>query len=296
VDYYKRYMGDYQRDTSHLSLAEHGAYTVLLDHYYSRRRPLPGAMESLHRLCRATTKLEQGAVNAVADEFFLLEDDGLRHNQRADEEIEKWEQMAQENRERGKRGGRPKKNPNGNPGGNQSGFNGDNPDETQRVSSGFEKQAFSKPAENPLQILSQKPKPEPHPQSVCAREEAGEPLEGQPGDGDESEPSRGVKGKPADNPDDPLHTWKRDEPQCDVQAHETWIEYRTQEGEDLKAHVRLMNARFLAKKGTPEQQRAFIEKIIRLKFKRIAEPTWGAEAAKPAKEGRTHAGLPIVNP
>lgn len=26
MDYYKRYMGDYERDTGHLSLTAHGAY------------------------------------------------------------------------------------------------------------------------------------------------------------------------------------------------------------------------------------------------------------------------------
>jgi uncharacterized protein YdaU (DUF1376 family) len=104
MDYYKRYMGDYQRDTSHLSLAEHGAYTVLLDHYYSRRKPLPESREALWRLCRATSKLEQAAVSAVADEFFPIAPDGLRHNPRADDEIAKWEAISAEASESGRRG------------------------------------------------------------------------------------------------------------------------------------------------------------------------------------------------
>ena len=33
--FYKRYLGDYQRDTGHLSMLEHGAYTLLLDAFYA---------------------------------------------------------------------------------------------------------------------------------------------------------------------------------------------------------------------------------------------------------------------
>lgn len=163
MDYYKRYMGDYQRDTGDLSLAQHGAYTVLLDHYYSVRKPLPAAMEKLHRLCRATTKGEQEAVETIADEFFPVGQDGLRHNGRADEEIEKWEVFAEENREKGKLGGRPKKNPtvnpSGNPPGNPVGYSGDNPDETRRVTK-RETQRFEK--EGVLETRT-KPYPDPNP-------------------------------------------------------------------------------------------------------------------------------------
>jgi uncharacterized protein YdaU (DUF1376 family) len=104
MDYYKRYMGDYQRDTGHLSLAAHGAFTVLLDHYYSKRKPLPANLEDLYRLCRAMTKQEQAAVKLVAEEFFPVCADGLRHSRRADQEIEKWDELMKEASESGKRG------------------------------------------------------------------------------------------------------------------------------------------------------------------------------------------------
>lgn len=89
MNYYRRFMGDYAKKTAALSLAEHGAYTLLLDELYSTETPLPAEHEALYRLCRAMTKTEQDAVRSVADRFFPVGADGLRHNQRADEEIAK---------------------------------------------------------------------------------------------------------------------------------------------------------------------------------------------------------------
>ncbi|MDP2322542.1 MAG: DUF1376 domain-containing protein [Gammaproteobacteria bacterium] len=130
MNFYRRYMGDYNKGTSHLSLAEHGAYTVLLDHYYATGYPLPGPVESLHRICRAMSKPEQQAVASVADQFFPLQPDGLRHNRRADEELTIWHDRAEANRINGPKGGRPKKEPTNNP----NGYKVDNPQETQSTS------------------------------------------------------------------------------------------------------------------------------------------------------------------
>ncbi|WP_197272845.1 YdaU family protein [Nitrosospira briensis] len=110
MNYYERYCGDYQRDTAHLSLAEHGAYTMLLDTYFSVEKPLPKELPSLYRVCRAMTRLEQHAVKAVADQFFpVSEMDGLRHNHRADREIAKARPKIEAARINGRKGGRPPK-------------------------------------------------------------------------------------------------------------------------------------------------------------------------------------------
>ena len=101
MNYYRRFMGDYAKKTAALSLAEHGAYTLLLDELYSTETPLPAEHEALYRLCRAMTKVEQDAVRAVADRFFPVEADGLRHNQRADEEIAKAQATIAKQRESG---------------------------------------------------------------------------------------------------------------------------------------------------------------------------------------------------
>jgi len=89
MNYYRRFMADYGSKTAALSFSEHGAYTLLLDICYATERPLPASYESLFRLCRAMSKGEQDAVKNVADQFFPVGEDGLRHNQRADLEIAK---------------------------------------------------------------------------------------------------------------------------------------------------------------------------------------------------------------
>jgi uncharacterized protein YdaU (DUF1376 family) len=110
LNYYERYCGDYQRDTAHLSLAEHGAYTMLLDAYFSMEKPLPKDLPSLYRVCRAMTRVEQQAVKAVVEQFFpVSEMDGLRHNQRADREIAKARPKIEAARINGRKGGRPAK-------------------------------------------------------------------------------------------------------------------------------------------------------------------------------------------
>lgn len=98
MNFYKRYMGDYTRDTSHLSLTEHGAYTVLLDVVYGTAKPLPADMESLFRICRASNSMERRAVESVANQFFPINGDGLRHNERADREIQSHQEQAEINR------------------------------------------------------------------------------------------------------------------------------------------------------------------------------------------------------
>ena len=107
--FYKRFPGDYVRDTAHLSLVQHGAYSVMLDTYYSTGKPLPADKPSLYRICKAMNQSERNAVDYVADQFFPVSDDGLRHNKRADGEIERHGKQVAINREIGNRGGRPKK-------------------------------------------------------------------------------------------------------------------------------------------------------------------------------------------
>lgn len=110
MNYYERYCGDYQRDTAHLSLGEHGAYTMLLDTYFSVEKPLPKELPSLYRVCRAMTRIEQQAVKTVAEQFFpVSEMDGLRHNPRADREIAKARPKIDAARINGRKGGRPPK-------------------------------------------------------------------------------------------------------------------------------------------------------------------------------------------
>jgi uncharacterized protein YdaU (DUF1376 family) len=89
MHYYSHHVGDYDRDTAFLSLVEHGAYGKLMRSYYATERPLPANAEYLWRICGAMTKEEKLAVSRVAERFFKLDGDVLRHK-RIDKEIESF--------------------------------------------------------------------------------------------------------------------------------------------------------------------------------------------------------------
>lgn len=108
MNYYERHLGDYAKDTAHLSMLEHGAYTLLLDRCYATEAGIPEAQA--HRIARARTKEERAAVDAVLAEFFTLEA-GIWLNKRAVEEIEKARRRISTSRLNGKKGGRPRKEP-----------------------------------------------------------------------------------------------------------------------------------------------------------------------------------------
>lgn len=88
MNYYERHIGDYLKDTSHLSLLEHGIYGRLLDVYYTREGAIPDAQAA--RLIGARSKEEREALSAVLSEFFELID-GHWHQGRCDAEIEEYQ-------------------------------------------------------------------------------------------------------------------------------------------------------------------------------------------------------------
>lgn len=98
MNFYKHYLGDYARDTKGLSLIEHGAYRVLLDHVYATEERLPDDLMELYRIAGAMTPAERKAVDKVAQRFFPVNGDGRRYNKRAEEEIQKHSGQVQANR------------------------------------------------------------------------------------------------------------------------------------------------------------------------------------------------------
>lgn len=115
MNYFELYPGDYQRDTGALSLAQHGAFVLLLMTYYATETAIPNDNPTLFRIARAMTEEERDAVVSVADKFFPVSvSDGLRHNERADLDIAKYRIRVESARANGKRGGRPTK-PSNNP-------------------------------------------------------------------------------------------------------------------------------------------------------------------------------------
>ncbi len=128
MNYYERHLGDYAKDTGHLSLLEHGVYTLLLDRYYATEAGIP--QDQVHRIARARTPEERAAVDAVLQDFFRI-DGNLWVNGRVEEELEKAKVRISKARENGKKGGRPpKKNPKGTPE-KPSGFPAGSENETQ---------------------------------------------------------------------------------------------------------------------------------------------------------------------
>lgn len=83
MNYYEHHLGDYVRDTAHLSMLEDAAYRRLLDAYYIRERPLPCSLDECCKLARAYSDQEREAV------AYVLQDDGY-HNRRADAEIARY--------------------------------------------------------------------------------------------------------------------------------------------------------------------------------------------------------------
>jgi uncharacterized protein YdaU (DUF1376 family) len=89
VNYYERHIGDYLKDTAHLSLIEHGVYGRLLDVYYTRECAIPVAQAE--RLIGVRTKEERAALENVLAEFFTV-DAGALHHARCDREIARYQE------------------------------------------------------------------------------------------------------------------------------------------------------------------------------------------------------------
>lgn len=98
VNYYPHHIGDYTRDTAHLSMLEDCAYRRLLDIYYATERPLPKSQPELYRLVRARSHAEKLAVDIVIGEFFSETDSGWV-NKRASQEILKSKEKTDKARE-----------------------------------------------------------------------------------------------------------------------------------------------------------------------------------------------------
>jgi len=107
LNYYQHHIGDYRRDTGHLSLLEHGIYRQLLDTYYLTEQPIPEETELVFRRLSAKTDEEKKAVEMILSEFFYKENGW--HHKRCDVEILTYLEKAETARTNGKLGGRPRK-------------------------------------------------------------------------------------------------------------------------------------------------------------------------------------------
>ena len=79
MHYYPHNIGDYRKDTSHLSLLEHGIYRQLLDSYYLDEMPLSNDLAKLMRSHSVRNADEQQALQNVLTDFFELTENGYIH-------------------------------------------------------------------------------------------------------------------------------------------------------------------------------------------------------------------------
>jgi uncharacterized protein YdaU (DUF1376 family) len=138
--WYKFFIQDYQRDTSHLSLLEHGAYRLLIDQTYLSGGVLPSDLEAIYRMARAMTKAEQAAIRSILRSFFTQTEEGYLHG-RVSREIEAQHQAGAASRANGAKGGRPRKNPGGSDVGQET--------EPRKNLTGFEKETEQVPKTEP---------------------------------------------------------------------------------------------------------------------------------------------------
>ena len=99
------YIGDYLRDTVELNAEEHGAYLLLLMHYWQKSGEIGCDIARLSRVAHASEE----ASRFILETYFTLEGENYK-NKRADEEIGAAESRRVASSENGKKGGRPLKN------------------------------------------------------------------------------------------------------------------------------------------------------------------------------------------
>lgn len=104
MNYYSFHIGDYIKQTVHLTPMEDICYRRLIDMYYETEQPIPKETDRVSRRLRLDTEL----VDSVLSEFFTLTEKGWV-NERCEAEISAYHVKADTARSNGKLGGRPKK-------------------------------------------------------------------------------------------------------------------------------------------------------------------------------------------
>jgi len=147
MHYYQFNIGDYAKDTRHLSNTEDLAYRRLIDLYYDTEQRLTKDIPKLSRLINM--RENQDDVATVLEDFFKETEEGYEHS-RIEHEIANYHAKADAARSNGKKGGRPKK-PKSNPEETESkakktqSVNLANPEETESKAKKSESKANHKP-------------------------------------------------------------------------------------------------------------------------------------------------------
>ena len=78
LPYMPLFIDDYLKDTIHLSAEEHGAYVLLIMHYWQKERALDNSEGRLTKVVRMTPK-RWAIVQKSLEEFFTIENDVWSH-------------------------------------------------------------------------------------------------------------------------------------------------------------------------------------------------------------------------
>jgi uncharacterized protein YdaU (DUF1376 family) len=89
MHYYEHNIGDYRKDTAHLTLLEHGIYRQLIDSYYLSESPLSKDLEKLMRTHSIRSAEEMLSFSNVLSDFFELTEEGYIHK-RCDKTIAEY--------------------------------------------------------------------------------------------------------------------------------------------------------------------------------------------------------------
>lgn len=101
MHYYQFNIGDYRRQTAHLTLLEHGIYRILLDTYYLSESPLTSNDADLMRTHCIRTEEEINAFKNVIKDFFKKTKKGYFHKT-CDEIIKKYRSKSDKARDAAK--------------------------------------------------------------------------------------------------------------------------------------------------------------------------------------------------
>jgi uncharacterized protein YdaU (DUF1376 family) len=97
------YPGDYINKTRTLTMAQHGAYLLLLWEYYING-PFLAKATPLLNVCQSKSEADAADVQLVLDQFFVRKGD-FYHHERADEEIAKRVSIREQRKLYGQKGG-----------------------------------------------------------------------------------------------------------------------------------------------------------------------------------------------
>lgn len=98
------YWGDYARDTGHLNAAGHGAYLMLIKHYWCTGQPLRDDDEELWRIACCDSREEWLVLRHKVARLFRAEDGVLRHK-RIDAELLRASDISTKRKAAGHLGG-----------------------------------------------------------------------------------------------------------------------------------------------------------------------------------------------